>query len=219
MGFYSTECSHCGSKEHASKDCPHEKGFFSSETKCRHCGSNDHASESCPHEKGFFFGERECRHCGSREHASRECPHGFFSSKCNKCGSREHATEDCPHGFLSTKCAKCGSKNHSTDNCPHGSFGGSGGSSFGGNNPGLLGWLIGLGLIAFAVYWLAVNILIPGTLLNLALIFSVIAWRSLNRRTIFAVIAVLGGCYLFLDVSKGWFSESFLRNILKERRW
>lgn len=108
---FSTECAHCGSKEHATDDCPH--GLFSD--KCTHCGSKNHATDACPH--GLF--SDKCIHCGSRDHSTDECPHGMFSDECVHCGSRNHSTSDCPHGMFSDKCAHCGSKHHSTDNCPH----------------------------------------------------------------------------------------------------
>jgi hypothetical protein len=134
--FRETECRHCGSKDHASDDCPHEHGFLGigAETECRHCGSKEHSSDDCPHDHGFFgIGEEtECRHCGSHDHASDDCPHdhGFFGigeeTKCRYCGSRNHSSDDCPHdhGFFGigaeTKCRHCGSKQHSSDDCPHG---------------------------------------------------------------------------------------------------
>ena len=112
LGLFSSECSQCGSVDHATVDCPH--GFFSSE--CGQCGSKEHGTADCPH--GFF--SSECSQCGSKNHATAECPQGFFSSECAQCGSREHATGDCPHGFFSSECSACGSKNHATVDCPHG---------------------------------------------------------------------------------------------------
>lgn len=112
MGLFSSECKHCGSKEHSSSDCPH--GIFSS--KCKHCGSVEHSSSDCPH--GIF--SSKCRHCGSVDHSSDDCPQGIFSSKCKHCGSTEHSSNDCPHGMFSTKCKHCGSVNHSSNDCPQG---------------------------------------------------------------------------------------------------
>ncbi len=104
---FATECRHCGSKDHASDDCPHDKGFLGlgAETKCRHCGSKRHASDDCPHDKGFvgLGAETECRHCGSKSHASDDCPHdkGLLGlgaeTKCRHCGSKEHPSDNCPH--------------------------------------------------------------------------------------------------------------------------
>lgn len=109
--FFATKCASCGSKNHATSDCPH--GLFS--TKCSNCGSTDHASADCPH--GFL--SSACSNCGSRDHATADCPHGWLSSKCSNCGSTEHQSSDCPHGFLSSKCANCGSVDHATVDCPH----------------------------------------------------------------------------------------------------
>ena len=71
-------------------------GIF--ESACRHCGSKEHASEDCPH--GIL--STECRHCGSKNHASDDCPHGIFSEECRHCGSKDHATDDCPQGLFAT---------------------------------------------------------------------------------------------------------------------
>jgi SH3-like domain-containing protein len=114
MGIFSTECAACGSKDHATSDCPH--GIFS--TECAACGSKNHATSDCPH--GMF--STECAACGSKDHATSDCPHGIFSTECAACGSKNHATSDCPHGIFSTECAACGSKNHATSDCPHGIF-------------------------------------------------------------------------------------------------
>jgi len=116
MGLFESSCSKCGSKEHATENCPH--GIFSS--KCSHCGSNNHASSSCPH--GIF--SSKCSKCGSKDHNSSDCPQGIFSSKCSRCGSKEHNSSNCPHGIFSTKCSKCGSNNHATKDCQQGSLGG-----------------------------------------------------------------------------------------------
>jgi hypothetical protein len=115
MGVFDSNCTRCGSREHATENCPH--GFLSK--KCSRCGSIDHATDDCPH--GIF--SSKCSRCGSREHTSSDCPHGIFSSKCSKCGSKEHSSSDCPHGVFSNKCGRCGSKNHATEKCPNGALG------------------------------------------------------------------------------------------------
>jgi len=90
--WFATECTYCGSKEHASSDCPH--GILS--TECTYCGSKNHASADCPH--GMF--STKCTYCGSTDHVSDNCPHGMFSTECTYCGSQEHASADCPHGLF-----------------------------------------------------------------------------------------------------------------------
>lgn len=133
--FSETECRHCGSKDHASDDCPHDHGFLGigAETKCRHCGSKEHSSDNCPHDSGFLGigAETECRHCGSRDHASDDCPHdhGFLGigaeTECEYCKSRNHSSDHCPHdhGFLGmgadTECKHCASREHASGDCPH----------------------------------------------------------------------------------------------------
>ena len=143
--FNEAACSRCGSKEHSTENCPHQKGIFLSEKACRHCGSNDHPSENCPHSRGIFTSESECRHCGSKEHGSAQCPHprGLFSSEkaCRHCGSIDHSSNSCPHPkglFTSEKaCKNCGSKNHSTLLCPHK------------KNNSAIGILIGIAIVIF----------------------------------------------------------------------
>ncbi len=110
-GSFATKCGSCGSRNHATQDCPH--GVFSS--KCGSCGSLEHATSDCPH--GVF--SSKCGSCGSRDHATGDCPHGMFASKCGSCGSLEHGTGDCPHGFFSSECGNCGSRDHATSECPH----------------------------------------------------------------------------------------------------
>lgn len=109
--LFASECSSCGSTEHATRDCPH--GIFSSE--CGSCGSRNHSTADCPH--GIL--SSACGSCGSKDHRTGDCPHGIFSSECGSCGSKSHRTGDCPHGIFSTKCASCGSVDHATRDCPH----------------------------------------------------------------------------------------------------
>jgi len=74
-----TKCRYCGSKDHASDNCPHDHGVLGigGDTKCRYCGSKNHASDNCPHDHGVLGigGDTKCRHCGSNNHASDNCPH------------------------------------------------------------------------------------------------------------------------------------------------
>lgn len=219
MGLFSSECAHCGSKEHATSDCPH--GIFSS--KCTKCGSKDHATNDCPH--GIF--SSKCAKCGSTDHATNDCPHGFFSSKCAKCGSKEHSTNDCPHGIFSSECANCGSKNHRTADCPQGIFSTSkvkstNTTSSTSDESGcatLIGWLIGIGIIVFVVIWLAVNVVLPVVFLNSALALTILAFVLKQRKTLFAALALVGGFYMILDITNGWFSINFINNVVKDPIW
>ena len=224
MGLFSTECSNCGSIEHTTDDCPH--GLFSS-NKCRHCGSIEHASDDCPH---GIFSSNKCRHCGSLEHASDDCPHGIFSSnKCRHCGSVEHASDDCPHGiFSSNKCRYCGSVNHASDDCPHGVYRESSpkqrtasAPSSDDDNSGTraIGWLIGVGIVVFVVVWLAVNVVLPVALLNSALVLTILAVVKKERKILFPILALVGGCYMFFDIMNGWLSANFVNNVVNDKIW
>ena len=227
MGLVSSECNHCGSKEHASCDCPH--GIFSS-NKCSHCGSVDHSSDDCPH---GVFSSNKCSHCGSLEHASDECPHGILSSnKCSHCGSVNHASDDCPHGiFSSNKCSHCGSLDHASEDCPHEIFGSSSSkktyettqsSSTSSNQSGCINaiaWLVGIGVAVFVAIWLAVNVVLPIVLLNSALVLAVLSFVFKKYRTLFASLAILGGGYMLLDITNGWLSVNFVEEVVKNPNW
>jgi preprotein translocase subunit SecD len=202
MGLFTTECIHCGSKEHASDDCPH--GVFSSK-KCIHCGSIEHASDDCPH---GVFSSKKCIHCGSIEHASDDCPHGVFSSKkCIHCGSIEHASDDCPHGIFTPN-------RKPTPSIPTGTT-----SSDSSGCGTLIAWLVGIGIVIFLAIWLAVNIVLPVALLNSALGLAVLAVVFKKQRTLFAILAFVGGVYMLLDITNGWFSLNFVTKVVKNPNW
>ncbi len=223
MGTLDAECSHCRSTSHASSDCPH--GLLSSE--CSHCGSKDHASSDCPH--GLF--SSECSHCGSTSHASSDCPHGLFSSKCSHCGSKDHASGDCPHGIFSSECSHCGSKKHASHQCPHGLLASkpkrpagrarettADDSSSSSNGTGC-GLLVGIVVIVAVAVWLAVNVVLPVALLNSALILTILTLFYKHRRVLLSSLALIGGCYMLVDISNGWLSVNFVQNIVKDHRW
>lgn len=220
MGLFDTKCQHCLSVEHATADCPSNRGFFNFDTQCRHCGSREHASNDCPQDNGIFFNETECRHCKSKEHPSKSCPHdnGFFTSetKCRHCGSRDHASKNCPHDrslfSTETECRHCGGKNHSSSNCPH--------KKDENAIASVIGWLIAFIAIVYFVVWLFVNIVVPIVLLNLALIFTIFSMVKRNRfQKLFAVVAIVGGIYMFLDIINGWSSANFVKNVVKDKSW
>lgn len=227
MGLFSSECENCGSKEHATSDCPHD--FFSS-NKCRHCGSVNHATDDCPH---GFFSSNKCRHCGSLDHATDDCPHGVFSSnECRHCGSLDHASDDCPHGVFSlNKCRHCGSLNHASDDCPHGIFGSSSSSrttsttqtsSSSSDDSGCttaIIWLVGIGVAVFVVVWLAVNVVLPIALLNSALALVVLSFVFKKYKTLFISLALVGGGYMLLDITNGWLSVNFVEKVVKNPDW
>ena len=159
MGIFNTltSCERCGSKEHSTSNCPHERTFLTNERSCSHCGSIDHNTSNCPHDNGILYNSNKCRFCGSREHSSSNCPHerGVFShqTSCRNCGSVDHASSGCPHSkgiFENDKqCRHCGSKNHSSSNCPQKrKFSSSGGSNF-----GQAGCIIMALIVVFAVFF------------------------------------------------------------------
>ncbi len=225
MGIFDAECSHCGSRDHASSDCPH--GLFSSE--CSHCGSKAHASDDCPH--GLFASA--CTHCGSTAHASHQCPHGLFSSRCSHCGAVDHSSDNCPHGLFASECSRCGSKNHASDLCPHGFFTSrserdssdsrraSAALAPAGNTgcAQVIVVLVLVAIVAMVVLWLLANVVLPLALLNTAVIATIAALANRTRRPLFAALALFGGCYMLLDIANGWFSAAFVRNVVHTPSW
>lgn len=138
---------------------------------------------------------------------------GFLSAECGKCGSTEHATSDCPHGFFSSKRSSSDQKKTSirreTTSSDSSSSDGSG-----------LAWLVGGVIVVIVVIWLAVNVVLPVTLLNSALALTILALFDFRqRKTLFAALALVGGCYMLLDIVNGWFSVNFVNNVVKDPNW
>lgn len=212
-------CGRCGSKEHATGDCPHE--FFS--TNCERCGSVDHVASECP--RGFF--STECGRCGSKEHSTDDCPHEFFSTRCDRCGSVNHATDVCPHDFLSRKCDRCGSLDHASDDCPQGFFPTRTSderaqplsTSDESGCAKVIAALIGVAIAVAVVIWLLANVVLPLALLNSALILTIVAVTVKQRKALFAGLAFVGAGYMLLDVSNGWLSANFVNNVVKTPGW
>jgi len=215
----SMACGRCGSKEHATKDCPHV--FFS--TNCERCGSLDHAASDCP--RSVF--SVECSRCGSKEHSTGDCPHEYFSTRCGRCGGVNHATDACPHGMLSRRCNRCGSKEHASDDCPQGFFPTRKSedraelSAVSDENgcAKIVGVLIGIAIVVAVVIWLLANIVLPLILLNSALILTIAAMTLKQRKALLAGLAFVGAGYMLLDISNGWFSANFVNNVVKTPEW
>ena len=209
MGLFSNECKHCGSKEHASEDCPH--GIFS--TKCKHCGSKEHDSKYCPHD----ILSNKCKHCGSVNHASKDCPQGIFATKCKHCGSKEHASENCPHSIFSTKCKHCGSINHASENCPN-SF------SFNTNSTSRKyktpSDSDGASLIVYGVlFMIALAIVLYIAMIALFLSpLGLLIWYLIKKRKTewFAIVGMLIAVYLIYDISYGGLITDNLMHIRKD---
>ncbi|MCX5822246.1 MAG: hypothetical protein NTY00_10080 [Deltaproteobacteria bacterium] len=83
----------------------------------------------------------------------------------------------------------------------------------------IIGWVIGVVIIILVVVWLAVNIVLPIVLLNSALALTILAVFIKQRKTLFATFALIGGCYMILDVVNGWFSANFVNNVVKNPQW
>jgi hypothetical protein len=153
---------------------------------CRYCGSKDHSSDSCPHERGIFSVQNKHKSSGSSKHASDEyLKETRHSSNSNyRPNSSTDTSEDTGDFWVK-----------------------------------VIGWLIGVGVIVFVVVWLAFNVVLPVTLLNSALILTVLALVKKQQRVLFSVLALAGGFYMFLDISNGWFSNNFINNVVKDNVW
>ena len=246
MGLFSeTECRHCGSKDHASDNCPHNHGLLGigGETKCRHCGSTDHSSDNCPHNHGLIGigGETKCRHCGSMDHSSDNCPHNHGllgiggETKCRHCGSTDHSSDNCPHnhGLLGiggeTKCRYCESKNHASDNCPH-----RGSSSSipprpsdtqyssnydnSGSEDGLVKLVVGIAVIAFVI-WFITSVAIPLVVINIATICLIGSFVKKGWSKVLLPVSVLGGVIVVADYNSGWATHVLVSNVELFRSW
>ena len=83
----------------------------------------------------------------------------------------------------------------------------------------IIGWLIGIGILVFVVVWLAVNVVLPITLLNSALALTVLALVFKKYKALFASLALVGGGYLLIDVTNGWLSDIFVEKVVKNTDW
>lgn len=130
----------------------------------------------------------------------------LFSTKCSICGSKEHSTKNCPHALTAKEMSKK-------------SGSGPGSSSKDASLTRILAWLIGAAIVVFIAVWLAVNVVLPVILLNLALIMTVLGIIFNRRRKLFAGLGIVGGLYMILDVLNGWFSSNLIENVLKNPHW
>jgi tetratricopeptide (TPR) repeat protein len=83
----------------------------------------------------------------------------------------------------------------------------------------VVGVLIGIVIVVAIALWLLANIVIPIALLNSAVIFTILGLTLKERKTVFASLALLGGCYMLVDISNGWFSANFVNNVAKTPTW
>ena len=190
MGLFSSECNHCGSKEHSSSDCPH--GIFST----------------------------KCKHCGSVEHSSSDCPHGIFSSKCKHCGSTEHSSSDCPHGMFSAECKHCGSVNHSSNDCPQGLFATREKSSSNYTSSSTSAEEDGVRAVFFFIKWgiiITVALFIIMIAIFLAPL-GLLVWYLIDKRKTqwIAIVGMLFATYLIYDISSGGFITENMMHLQKD---
>jgi len=80
-------------------------------------------------------------------------------------------------------------------------------------------WIAGIGLAVFVVVWLAFNVVLPVALLNSALLLTVLAIIFKQRRSLFAFLALVGGCYMLFDIFNGWLSVNFVDKVVKDPGW
>ena len=138
----------------------------------------------------------------------------MFSKECAKCGSTDHATDNCPHGFFSSK-----RKPHPTDPVGEKVTSSSYSSDDGSDLIVLVLKFAGVVLGIFIVFWLIDNIVLPVALLNSALALTILALCFRQHKTLFAALALVGGCYMLWDIINGWFSVNFVDNVVKDPNW
>jgi len=78
--------------------------------------------------------------------------------------------------------------------------------------------IVGAIVVAVAI-WLAVNIVLPIILLNSALACMILGLVFKRLRILFAILALLGGAYMLVDIINGWFSLNFVNTITKDTLW
>ena len=83
----------------------------------------------------------------------------------------------------------------------------------------IIAWIVGIGLAAYLVIWLAINIVLPVTLLNSALILTILSFVFKKHKTLFASLSLVGGAYMILDATSGWLSSIFVEEIVKDQVW
>jgi len=129
------------------------------------------------------------------------------SYECSNCGSKGHSTADCPHGISSSRSSpRQETESYSSSSDENGCA-------------KIIGWLIGIVIVVFAVIWLAVNIVLPVALLNSALALTILALCFKKHKILFAGLALVGGCYMLMDILNGWFSANFVNKVVKDPAW
>lgn len=83
----------------------------------------------------------------------------------------------------------------------------------------IIAWIVGIGLAAYLVIWLAINVVLPIALLNSALILTILSFVFKKQKTLFASLSLVGGVYMLLDATNGWFSANFVEDIVKDPVW
>jgi hypothetical protein len=83
----------------------------------------------------------------------------------------------------------------------------------------IVGFIIGIILLVVVAIWLALNIVLPVVLLNSALASTILALCFKERKTLFASFALVGGCYMLIDIFSGWFSAIFVNNVVGNPVW
>lgn len=74
-------------------------------------------------------------------------------------------------------------------------------------------------IIITVVLWLLANVVLPVVLLNAAVICAVLAFVYKANSTLFSTLALVGGCYLLVDIANGWLSANFINNVVKTPAW
>jgi hypothetical protein len=83
----------------------------------------------------------------------------------------------------------------------------------------IIAWIVGIGLAAYLVIWLAINIVLPVALLNSALILTILSFVFKKQKKLFASLSLFGGVYMLLDATNGWFSANFVEDVVKDPVW
>jgi hypothetical protein len=83
----------------------------------------------------------------------------------------------------------------------------------------VVGGLIAGVIILWLAVWLAANVVLPLALLNSALVLCTLSVVYRQRQVLLAGLALLGGCYMLVDIAHGWLSANFVNNVVKNPQW
>ncbi len=196
-------------------------------SKCPDCNSvainifEDQGDGKCDKCLGQGLGDLMDQFTANLVHEKSQCLKCHGTGQCQTCGGTgfvkyEDSTTDTSRSSFSSTDTPRQESHYSSSS---GSSADYSSSSDGSGCGVIIGWLIGIIVVVVIAIWLALNIVLPIALLNSALAFTILALCFKERKTLFASLALVGGCYMLIDIFIGWFSANFVNNIVGNPVW